>query len=156
MLEIAIPGRETIHARHLLLDVNGTLTVDGSLLPGVSERIERLKKDLHIALITADTFGTAQGVAGELGVHMTALHGDEGGEEKAALVRRLGKGRVIAIGNGANDALMVEAAALGIVVLQTEGAAVSALQCADIVFPSIDAALDALLDTSRLVATLRK
>jgi P-type E1-E2 ATPase len=156
MLEIAIPGRETIKARHLLLDVNGTLTVDGVLLPGVSERIERLKKDLHVTLITADTFGTAQSVADDLDVHMTVLHGDEGGEDKAELVHRLPRGSVVTIGNGANDALMVEAAALGIVVLQAEGAAVSALQHADIVFPSIDAALDALLDTSRLVATLRK
>lgn len=156
MLEIAIPGRNPISAGHLLLDLNGTLSVDGALLPSVADRVARLKDLLDIAIITANTFGTGRAVADELGVQLTVLRSDEGGKEKADLVRSLPANSVIAIGNGANDAGMLEAAALGLVVLQVEGAAVAALLHADAVFPSIDAALDALLNTSRLVATLRK
>jgi len=41
-------------------------------------------------------------------------------------------------------------------VVQAEGAAGVTLQCADLVFTSIADALEALLSSSRLVATLRK
>ena len=155
MLEIAIPGRETIRAEHLLLDINGTLTVDGVLLPGVAGRLTRLGKQLHIRLLTADTFGTAASVAQELGLELTILAAGDGGPQKAALVRTLGPERVIAIGNGANDVGMLQAAALGIAVVQAEGAAAEALRAADVVFGSICEALDALLLPARLAATLR-
>ncbi len=156
MLEITIPGRETIRARHLLLDINGTLSCDGALLPGVEERLHRLKEHLSVRLLTADTFGTAEGLGERLGVPVTRLVGESGGLEKLALVRELGSAEVIAIGNGDNDARMLEAAALGVAVIQTEGAAVSALLRADVVFSSILEALDALLSPTRLAATLRK
>lgn len=156
MLEIAIPGRETIRARHLLLDINGTLTTDGELLPGVSERIEALKTHLAMSLLTADIRGTARSLGKALAVRVTVLEGEDGGAQKQALVRGMIPATVIAIGNGDNDAGMVEAAALGIVVLKAEGAAVSALLQADVVYPSIHDARDALLTPTRLIATLRR
>ena len=156
MLEIAIPGREIIQARHLLLDINGTLSWDGKLLPGVDERIEALKEHLSVALLTADTYGTGPALGERLGVRVTTLEGDDGGLQKLALVRNLGPKSVIAIGNGDNDARMLEAAALGMAVLQTEGAALSALLHADVAYTSILDALDALLSPARLVATLRR
>lgn len=156
MLEIAIPGRETIRARHLLLDINGTLSCDGALLPGVEERLARLRAQLSVILLTADTFGTAETLGERLGVPVRRLAGESGGLQKLALVRELGPAEVIAIGNGDNDARMLEAAALGIAVVQTEGAAVSALLRADVVFTSILDALDALAAPARLAATLRK
>ena len=63
-------------------------------------------------------------------------------------------GRVV-IGNGANDALVLEAAALGIVVLGPEGASSRALRAADIVCSAVTDALDLLLDPTALAATLR-
>ncbi len=155
MLEMTIPGRETIRATRLVLDVNGTLTVDGALLLGVAGRIERLKRQLTVTLLTADTFGTARCIAAALGVEAITLPPGDGAEQKLELVRAWGPAEIIAIGNGANDVLMLEAAALGIAVLQTEGAAVCTLLRADAVFPSIHDALDAVLTPSRLVATLR-
>lgn len=62
---------------------------------------------------------------------------------------------MVAVGNGANDARMLERAALGIAVLGPEGLALSCLQAADVVVPDILAALDLLLFPRRLVATLR-
>ena len=156
MLEIAIPGYETIRAKHLLLDVNGTLTIDGVLIPGVAERIERLKSVLHVALLTSDTFGTACEIAGTLGVELEVLQSEHTREEKLQVVHRLGLSSVVAIGNGANDAMMVETAVLGIAVVQSEGASPHTLAKADVVFGSIGDALDALLNPQRLVASLRR
>ena len=156
MLELAIPGRPMIAATHLVLDINGTLTTDGELLPGVADRVEHLKQRVRVLLLTADTCGTARRVAEALGVELTILEPENGGAQKLAVVWNLGPERVIAIGYGQNDAPMIDAAALGIAVVQAEGAAGVTLQCADLVFTSIADALEALLSSSRLVATLRK
>jgi len=83
------------------------------------------------------------------------LPGDEG-EQKAAYVRDLGAERVVAIGHGANDADMLNCAALGICVLSPEGAARETLSAADLIVPDIFAALELLDKPLRIVATLRK
>ena len=59
------------------------------------------------------------------------------------------------IGNGANDALVLEAAAVSFAVLGPEGASAAALRSADIVCASATDALDLLLDPQALSATLR-
>ena len=51
------------------------------------------------------------------------VHTVETGADKAQYVAGLGSDRCVAIGNGANDASMLELAALGIAVLGPEGAA---------------------------------
>ena len=63
--------------------------------------------------------------------------------------------RVVAIGNGRNDRLMLEAAGLGIALIQAEGAASETLRRADVVCTSILDALGLLRDPRRLIATLR-
>ena len=68
---------------------------------------------------------------------------------------RLGREQCVGIGNGRNDRLMLQAAALGIVVMQAEGAAVETMLAADVVVPDITIGLDLLLHPLRLVATLR-
>ena len=51
--------------RRLVLDFTGTLSKDGELLPGVSERLTALAESLRVTVLTADTFGTAgQALAG--------------------------------------------------------------------------------------------
>jgi soluble P-type ATPase len=62
---------------------------------------------------------------------------------------------VVAIGNGRNDRRMLEAAALGIALIQREGAAVAALTSADVAATGILDALELLQMPKRLVATLR-
>ena len=56
MIQIDIPGSAKIEARHLVCDYNGTLAVDGMLLPGVYDLLKSLAKELEIHIITADTF----------------------------------------------------------------------------------------------------
>ena len=71
-------------------------------------------------------------------------------------MRGLGAETVIAVGQGANDAGMLKAAAIGIAVLSEEGLAASALLAADLVLPTIHDALNLLEFPTRLVATLRE
>ena len=60
------------------------------------------------------------------------------------------------MGQGANDAGMLSAAAIGIATLSPEGLAVETLQAADLVVGDILAAFELLEKPMRLVATLRK
>ena len=155
MLVISIPGRGTLRLQYLVLDLNGTLTVDGVLINGIAERLMKLREQLSLHLITADTRGTAARSADELQVTLRRIEPRQEAEGKRALVMELGQAEVAAIGNGANDAGMLEAAALGIAVAGPEGLATAALRAADIVAPGINEALDLLLILDRLIATLR-
>jgi len=156
MLEVGIPGRERLRLVHAVLDVNGTLACDGELLPGVAERLRALSASLEVHLLTGNTYGRQDEVDRALGLKATRLSDRPGqAEEKAAYVRRLGATGVVAIGNGANDTLMLEVAALGIAVVGPEGTAGVTLRAADVVVPDIGAALDLLLRPRRLIATLR-
>jgi P-type E1-E2 ATPase len=157
MIEVAVPGWQTLRLEYLVLDVNGTLSLDGELLPGVSERVAALANLLQVHLLSADTFGRLDALAETLGVQATRLRpsGSEAGQ-KADFVRALGASSVAAIGNGANDAAMLRAAGLGIAVLGPEGLATGSAQAADILVASIADALDLLLHPRRLTATLRR
>ncbi len=42
---------------HLVMDVNGTLAVDGTLMEGIPRTIASLSNRLEVHLITADTHG---------------------------------------------------------------------------------------------------
>jgi soluble P-type ATPase len=59
VIAVDIPGYKRLRVRHLVLDYNGTLALDGRLLPGVAEALRRLHRTLEIHVLTADTFGTA-------------------------------------------------------------------------------------------------
>ena len=64
-------------------------------------------------------------------------------------------GGVITIGNGFNDIQMSDAADLSICVIGKEGCCGALLMRTDVVVTSIEDALDLLLKTGRLRATLR-
>ena len=157
MLTVEIPGCGRLALEHLALDLNGTLALDGEVLPGVAERLAALSPHLQIHLLTADTRGRGAATAAALGIrlHRLAPGGDEA-DQKRAFVESLGAEGVAAVGNGANDAEMLAAAALGVAVLGPEGLALPAWQKADLVVPDINAALDLLLGPQRLIATLRR
>lgn len=153
MIAVEVPGRGRLELEHLLLDVNGTLSDRGRLLPGVEERIGRLREMLAVRLVSADTFGTLAAISSRLRVEPTAA---ASGEDKRALVEALGAGRCAVVGNGANDAAALRAAGLGIAVLGPEGTSAEALQAADVVCRTVLEALDLLLDERALLATLRR
>ena len=156
MIEISIPGRGDYAFRNLVLDLNGTIALDGEIIEGVKERLDQLGSLLSIAVVTADMRGSAQRLEGSLGIRIHRV--ERGGEDaqKLAFVRQLGCEETVAIGNGSNDVSMLRECAIGICVLGREGAAVEAMMASDLVAPDINAALELLLDTKRLIASLRK
>jgi len=156
MIELNIPGRGFIQLEHLVTDVNGTLAVDGQLIEGLARNLRNLRDRLEIHLLTADTHGRQSAIDMQLGLQATRIPPGNEAEQKAEFVRRLGADRVVAIGQGANDAGMLKQAVLGICVQSTEGVAVETLLAADIFVPDIFAALQLLEKPLRIVATLRK
>ncbi|MDD2421150.1 MAG: ATPase P [Heliobacteriaceae bacterium] len=153
---VAIPGRETLDLRFLVLDFNGTLAKDGHIQEGVVPLLARLAAEYEIHVLTADTFGTVAAQCKGLPVRLQCLPGEHQVAAKEAYVRSLGVSRVAAVGNGANDAGMLATAALGLAVLGPEGCAREALFVANIVVGSITDGLELLLSPNRLVATLRR
>lgn len=156
MLQLIIPGRGELNIQHLVTDVNGTLALDGTLLDGLTKRISALRDRVQIHLLTADTHGKQTVIDQQLNLTAVRLHAGNEAEQKAAYVRDLGATTVMAVGQGANDAAMLKAAALGVCVMSREGVAIETLLAADLLMPDIFAALDLFDHPLRIVASLRK
>ena len=75
MLTVDIPGWRSLQLEVLLLDVNGTLTLDGELQAGVDAGLKALIQVgmLDVQLVSADTFGRLDNIAVLLGVHANRL-----------------------------------------------------------------------------------
>ena len=155
MIHVELSENKSLNLLNLVLDYNGTLAIDGILIEGVADRLNLLGKNISIHVITADTFGKAADYLRKINCRLTILNPGSEQKQKLEFITGLGRETVVAIGNGLNDKLMLEQAALGIVVIQTEGAAIKTLQGADVVSTNILDALDLLLNPMRLKATLR-
>jgi P-type E1-E2 ATPase len=154
MITIDAPGWGSYPIRHLLLDLNGTLTLDGVLIQGVRERINELSQKLDIHILTADTFGNAAKVCHDLPVTLHIIPESDQVISKQKYLRGLPL-KVAAIGNGRNDMGMLADAALGVAVLGPEGAGTEVIRAADVVVTDVNDALDLLINPERLKATLR-
>jgi soluble P-type ATPase len=155
MLQISIPGYGELRLEHLVLDYNGTLACDGETLEGVLPSLETLAEDLEVHVVTADTFGKVQSRMQSAPCKLVVLPQENQDLGKLKYVEQLDAQRVVSIGNGRNDRLMLKRAALGIAVVEEEGTAAETVLAADVVCPSIRAALDLLRNPLRLTATLR-
>lgn len=139
-----------------MCDVNGTLALDGALIDGVNDLLSQLKDRLIIHFVSADTYGQLEHLVQSLPVITRRLQAGNEAQQKADYVNRLGPDQVAAIGQGANDYLMLKEAKLGIAVLSREGTSVQTLQQADLVVPDILSALELFEKPLRIVATLRQ
>ncbi|GBC62748.1 ATPase P [Desulfonema ishimotonii] len=155
MIETAIPGYGTVRIDHIVLDYNGTLAVDGELLPGVRSALNTLAENIGVHVLTADTFGKAASRLEGVRCRLSVLPPGDQDAGKRDYVRQLGADRTACVGNGRNDRLMLETSALGIAVILGEGAAAETVRAADIVCTDIVAALELLTHPLRLTATLR-
>jgi P-type E1-E2 ATPase len=106
--------------------------------------------------LTADTFRMAKESLKDVNCHLKILKSDIEDIEKVSYIEELNEATVIAIGNGSNDSLMLKEAAIGIALIQKEGASVQALTNADIVCTSILDALELVENPLRIKATLRR
>lgn len=155
MIEVSIPGFGVLKLEHLVLDYNGTLACDGEMIPGVRESLEALADQLEVHVLTADTFGKARSRLEGVPSKLVVLPKDNQHVGKLEYVQGLGADRTAAIGNGRNDRLMLKESALGIAVIEDEGAATETLAAADVVCRGILSAFALLTNPSRLTATLR-
>ncbi|HUV07941.1 MAG TPA: ATPase P [Spirochaetia bacterium] len=155
MIEVDIPDFGKLTLEHLVLDYNGTIACDGALLAGTEERLRNLAGRLQVHIVTADTFGRAAGELASLPLTLKILPAGRQAEAKQSYIETLGAGCTVCIGNGRNDRMMLERAALGIGIIEAEGAAMQALSAADACTRSINEALDLLIHPMRLIAVLR-
>ena len=134
MISVDIPGFGALELAHLVLDYNGTLALDGRLLPGVADALLDLAPSLRIHVVTADTFGLAKAELAGLPVGLLVIGVEGQAEAKLRYVSGLGANTVVAIGNGRND---------------------HEIASADLISLGILDALGLLRHPTRVVATLR-
>ena len=156
MIRFNVLGVGEYALEHLVMDVNGTLAVDGQLIEGVTEKIASLRGLLAVHLLTADTHGRQSLIDEQLNLTAVRVKPGDESKQKADYVRRLGEERCVAVGQGANDAEMIAVAKLGVCVMSIEGVAKETLLASDLVVPNILSALELLEKPMRIVASLRK
>jgi len=155
MIDIEVPGNKKLQLEHLVLDYNGTIAFDGALIDGVKESLAELSKLLTVHVITADTFGSVKKALENIDCNLALIPLDHQDVAKLEYVNNLGCEKTVSMGNGVNDRLMLKASALGVAVIQGEGAAFETLASADVVCTDIQSALSLLNNPLRLIATLR-
>lgn len=155
MIEVNIPGYRKFQLEHLVLDYNGTIAFDGALIDGVKECLAELSQMLTVHVITADTFGSVKQALEDIDCKLAEIPLDHQDMAKLEYVKTLGREQTVSMGNGVNDRLMLKASALGVAVIQREGAASETLASADVVCTDILSALSLLIQPLRLTATLR-
>ncbi len=155
MIEVNIPGYRKFQLEHLVLDYNGTIAFDGALIDGVKECLAELSQMLTVHVITADTFGSVKKAIEDIDCKLAVIPLDRQDVAKLEYVKNLGCEQTVSMGNGANDRLMLKASALGVAVIQGEGAAFETIASTDIVCTDILSALSLLTNPLRLIATLR-
>lgn len=156
MLEIEIPGKQICKLDFLVLDLNGTIAIDGEVNNAVAQKIRLLGRSLAVHIVTAGTHGKLERLQTVLGIEVHQITPQREAEQKQSFIKNLGVEKTVSIGNGLNDVLMLKDSAISIAVIGGEGASSQALLAADIVVNSIVDALDLLAKPRRLIATLRK
>ncbi len=155
MISVSIPGWGDLVIEYLVIDFNGTCAFDGKLKEGVKEMLEKVSRYIKVFIITADSYDNVDNETNIIGFKVLNVKKENSGNEKAKIVKELGPEKVVAIGNGANDALMLREAALGIGVIGEEGCANALIKEADLMVKSIIDAFNIILHPERIVATLR-
>jgi soluble P-type ATPase len=155
MITYEIPGRGNIEIQNIIFDYNGTIAVDGKLIEGVKDLINKLSKYVNIYILTADTYGTVKSECAFINGKVLTFPNENAGESKRKIVEELGGQWTLCVGNGFNDISMFKEAILSIAVIEGEGASGKLLIEADIVTRSILETLRILLNGNMVKATLR-
>jgi P-type E1-E2 ATPase len=156
MFSIQIPGWKNLQLARIAFDYNGTLALDGKISPSARKKLIQLAQQVEVYILTSDTFGSVREECNDLPVTINVLETGYHTEEKAAFVAKLGAEHTAAVGNGANDRLMLQTADLGILVMGPEGYSPLALAQADIALKNIEDVFELFFSPQRLIATLRR
>ena len=155
MISIDIPGAGNKEIHHLVFDYNGTIAIDGVLIPGVREVLLLLAGRTSIHVITADTFGFVTQQVSGIDCEVVIIPPGDQAQSKLDFIEKLGVQHTLCVGNGANDELMLKHAGIGIAVLQEEGLATAALFAADLVVKDVLDVFALLKTPERIMATQR-
>ena len=157
MLTINFKNRKDLMLNNLVLDYNGTIAFQGKTISGVKEKLSKLAKKLNIYIVTADTFGTVREEFKNQNVNIEITDDRlTGAKYKEEFIEKINSEKTVAIGNGANDRLMLKKAGLSLAIIGGEGASLNTVLEADIVIKNILKGLDLLLNNDSLKATLRR
>ena len=156
-IKFSIPGDREYAIKNVVFDLNGTIANRGKIKESTERLVLQLAKEVDVFVVTADTHSSASKLRDIFGesVILTVLSGTNTAIEKENLVSRLGAGSTVAIGNGFNDVKMLKVASLSVAVLGDEGCSSKALWASDIAVKDIDHIIEMLLNTDRIIATLR-
>jgi P-type E1-E2 ATPase len=144
VIEITIPGRGDYTIKNVVIDLNGTIAIDGKIIQGVKEKVAMLSQGLDIFLVTADTNKNAEYLIRELPITLYKIDEAEENNQKLQVILKQGKNNTVSIGNGCNDISMLKESAIGICIIGSEGASTEALMASDLVVANINDALDLL------------
>ena len=156
MISIEGPGKGNLEIEFILIDFEGALAFDRRVHPKAKDKINLLSKRTKIYILTKGEKEVEEEILRRVKAEIFYFTEGETSQRKLALLRQLGATRTVAIGNGVDDAPMLEEAGLGICVIGKEGTSVEALKKADVVVSNILDALDFLLKPLRQKATLSK
>lgn len=152
---IDIPGKGVLNIKNVVFDYNGTIAVNGIIKESIKENLIKLKEEVNIYVLTADTYGFAKAECEKLGIKILTFPKEGAGKFKDEIVEGIGYENTICVGNGFNDIEMCKKAALSIGVIDEEGIASSLIGCTDIIANGIESAINILLNKNRVIATLR-
>ena len=155
MISVSVPGWGDLDIEYLVIDYNGTCAFDGKMKESVKEMLERVSRYIKVFIITSDTYGNIDSEGNTIGFSIIKVGKESSAQEKAKIIKELGPEKIVAIGNGSNDVLMLKEASLGIGVIGEEGCAKDVLREADFFVKDVNDALSILLHPARIVATLR-
>lgn len=138
----------------IVLDLNGTLAVQGKIVNGAKERLRKVNDlGIRVLLFTGDARGNANSFCSELGIEFKKAGSQR---EKEQFFLELDTKKTAAIGNARIDNGNFKHAKLSIATLQAEGIHTGILKHVDIIVLSINDALDLFLDVDTMKATMRK
>lgn len=156
MIKVDIPGRSGLELKYAVFDFNGTMATDGILDKRCIEKMKLLSEKVDIFILSSDTYGTVQKQCENLPVKVKVMSKGNVSIDKMNFVNELGNQNTVCVGNGANDAKMFETAVFSIIIMGDEGCSKKALLNSDVLVRNINDGLDLLLDTNRIIATLRE
>ncbi len=153
-MKYEVPYGETTEIDTIILDLNGTLSVNGKIPEGTKERLHKLRDlGFKVILFTGDQRGTAKDMCEDLAIDYRIT---DTGADKEKEMLKLETDKCAAIGNARIDIGTFKHAKLSILTLQAEGIHTEAIKHVDIIVPSITGALDLFLNKDSLCATLRE
>jgi soluble P-type ATPase len=154
MIFIQRPGQDPLEIEFILIDFEGTLASDRRVHPKAKDKINLLSKRTKIYILTKEDKEVVEESLRRVKAEIFCSTEGETSQRKLDLLHQMGATKTVVIGNGLDDAPMMEEAGLSMCVISKEGASAETVKKADIVVSNVIDALDFLLKPLRQKATL--